>query len=152
MSESDFAGDCTNRKSLTGYVWLLGGLSGVACSWKSEQQTTVATSTAEAEYMAVSAALSQGMWLQKLLFDMLGRRMKLMLYCDNQATVTIIHKGICERRTRHLSVKYHHVHDSVARGDVALSWVSTHSMIADCLTKNLAAPKLVQNRVSMGLM
>ena len=49
--DSDFAGDLDKRRSLTGYVFTIGGC---AVSWKATLQTTVALSTTEAEYMAIS--------------------------------------------------------------------------------------------------
>ena len=51
--DSDYAGDLDKMRSLTGYVFTIGGC---AVSWKASFQATVALSTTEAEYMAISEA------------------------------------------------------------------------------------------------
>ncbi|XP_071689078.1 secreted RxLR effector protein 161-like [Rutidosis leptorrhynchoides] len=48
---SDFAGDLDRRRSQTRYVFTLGRC---AISWKATLQSTVALSTTEAEYMAMT--------------------------------------------------------------------------------------------------
>ena len=58
--DSDFAGDMDTRKSTTGFVFIL---NGGAISWGSKKQQSVATSTVEAEYIAASHAIKEGVWL-----------------------------------------------------------------------------------------
>ena len=69
-SDANWAGEVGDRKSASGYVFLLGG---AAVSWKSTKQTTVALSTAEAEYVALSTTLQETIWLQQLLSVCLGK-------------------------------------------------------------------------------
>ena len=52
-SDSDWGGDLDDRKSTSGYLFLIGGGS---VSWRSKKQSSVALSTAEAEYMALASA------------------------------------------------------------------------------------------------
>ena len=52
-SDADWAGDVNDRKSTSGYLFMM---SGAAVSWKSQKQTCVALSTVEAEFIALSAA------------------------------------------------------------------------------------------------
>ncbi|KAG8481596.1 hypothetical protein CXB51_026522 [Gossypium anomalum] len=59
--DADFAGDLDRRRSLTGYVFTIGGC---AISWKATLQTTVALSTTEAEYMAITEACKEAIWLK----------------------------------------------------------------------------------------
>ena len=49
----DFAGDLDKRRSLTGYVFTVGGC---AISWKDNLQTTIALFTTKAKYMAITKA------------------------------------------------------------------------------------------------
>ncbi|KAK9665921.1 hypothetical protein RND81_14G146000 [Saponaria officinalis] len=65
-SDSDHAGSLDDRKSTSGNVFSLG--SG-AITWSSKKQETVALSSSEAEYAAISSASRQALWLQKLLLD-----------------------------------------------------------------------------------
>ena len=58
-SDSNYAGDVDNRRSMTSYVFTLGGS---VVSWKATLQPTVTLSTTEAEYMALTEAAKEGMW------------------------------------------------------------------------------------------
>ncbi|KAM4577057.1 uncharacterized protein PAE49_006958 [Odontesthes bonariensis] len=67
FSDADWAGDQDDRRSTTGNVFLL---TGGAVSWLSKKQNTVALSTAEAEYVALSQAAQECTWLKRLLSDL----------------------------------------------------------------------------------
>ena len=62
--DSDYAGDRIDRRSTTGYVIKI---AGAAVSWSSKKQTTVALSTAESEFVAASACVSEILWFRGLL-------------------------------------------------------------------------------------
>jgi hypothetical protein len=146
--DADFAADSGQRKSLSGYVWLYGG---AAVSWKSTMQQLAAQSTAESEYIAAGTALREGMWLRKLMIEITGVRLPLVAYCDNQGAVDIIHKGMCEKRTKHIDLKWHFMHQHVALQTVQLQWISTKDMLADCLTKQLGRDQanLLHGRIGL---
>ena len=61
--DADWAGDVKDRKSTSGYIFMMGGS---ALSWASRKQTVVSTSSCEAEYIAMSTACKEGMWLKRL--------------------------------------------------------------------------------------
>jgi hypothetical protein len=61
-SDSDYASDIGEQHSRTGYVFML---KGATVSWKSQRQLNVALSTAEGEYMALTAATQKAMFLKK---------------------------------------------------------------------------------------
>ena len=67
FSDSFFAGDLDDWKSTSRYFFLLGGAS---ISWRSKKQGTVALSTAEAEYVALSYASHEGKWLRQLISEL----------------------------------------------------------------------------------
>ncbi|XP_047308518.1 secreted RxLR effector protein 161-like [Impatiens glandulifera] len=60
-SDSDYAGDVDSRRSMTGYVFTLGGS---VVSWKATIQPIVTLSTTEAEYMALTEAAKDGIWMK----------------------------------------------------------------------------------------
>ena len=63
-------------------------LGGAAVSWKSCKQTSVALSTAEAEYIALSGAFQEAMWFQQLIADVLNKRVQeTTIFEDNQSTI-----------------------------------------------------------------
>ena len=65
--DSDYVGDLDKRWSITGYVFTL---SQVSVSWRCILQFTVALSTIEAEYMALTEAIKEAIWLQGLMDDL----------------------------------------------------------------------------------
>ncbi|KAF2307027.1 hypothetical protein GH714_024228 [Hevea brasiliensis] len=67
FSDSDWAGSLDDRKSTSGYVFHLG--SSAIC-WNSKKQPSTALSSSEAEYIAVTSAACQAIWLQRILNDM----------------------------------------------------------------------------------
>ena len=85
--DSDWAGDCDSRKSVSGYCFLLG--FGVF-SWISKKQPTVALSSTEAEYKAACFAACEAVWLRRILVDMgVVVRTATTIQCDNQSCMTI---------------------------------------------------------------
>jgi Reverse transcriptase (RNA-dependent DNA polymerase)/GAG-pre-integrase domain len=66
-SDSDWGRDVDSRRSITGYIFLL-GLS--AISWSSKKQTTVATSSVDGVYQAGSMTVRHGLWLHRLLIEL----------------------------------------------------------------------------------
>ncbi len=86
-SDSDFVGCIDDRKSTSGYIFMM---SGGAISWKSAKQTLTATSTMEAEHIACYEATCQAVWLKKLISGMLvieSISRPLTIYCDNAPVV-----------------------------------------------------------------
>jgi len=61
--------------------------------------------------------------------------------CDNQAALKLIASGVVRQKSKHIDVKYHHVHDEQQRGSVKFQYVTSVANPADLLTKPLAAPR-----------
>src|SRR5579871_773569 len=66
-SDADWAGDVNTRRSTTGYIVML---NNGAIAWKSQRQATVALSTMEAEYMALTEAMKELIWIKNLLAEL----------------------------------------------------------------------------------
>ena len=81
FSDTDWAGDPTDRRSTTGYCFLLGSS---LISWRSKKQTFVACFSTEAEYRALTDTTSELLWLRWLLTDLgVSTSSATPLYCDN---------------------------------------------------------------------
>ncbi|KAG8501303.1 hypothetical protein CXB51_003446 [Gossypium anomalum] len=136
--DADFAGDLDRRRSLTGYVFTIGGC---AINRKATLQTTVALSTTEAEYMAITEACKEAIWL-KGLFSELNEDLQIStVFCDNQSVIFLTKDQMFHERTKHIDVRYHFVRDIIARGDIVVSKISTHENPADMMTKLLPITK-----------
>ncbi|XP_050147510.1 secreted RxLR effector protein 161-like [Malus sylvestris] len=86
-TDSDLASDLDDRKSTSGYIFLLGGS---AVSWKSAKQTVIATSTMEVEFVACFEGMKQGVWLKNFVAKLrIVRSIQkpLTMYCDNNSAI-----------------------------------------------------------------
>ncbi|PHU21575.1 hypothetical protein BC332_06682 [Capsicum chinense] len=110
--DSDFEGDHDKRRSLTNYFFTIGGC---AISWKATLQSTISLSTSEIEYMAITEAFKEAIWLKDQIFH---------------------------ERTKHIDVRYHFVREIIAHGDFVVSKVITYDNPADMMTKLLLSAKL----------
>jgi hypothetical protein len=126
------------RKSTTGWIWCK---NGGPISWQSKLQSVVARSTCEAEYYGAGSATKEALWLRKSLEDFGLPVLVLPFYTDNQASLSFLKHGEVSPATKHIAVIYHAVRDSVLRGDIIFSHISTEKMVADFFTKALPLPK-----------
>ena len=136
FSDADWAGCQDSRKSTSGYVFKF---CGAAISWSSRKQTVVATSTCEAEYIALCEAYKEAAWLRQVVADVLelDSDPTIMMGCDNAGTISFAQNESINRRNKHVDVKYHYVRDAIKRGVVSLTHCPTTSVPADILTKAL---------------
>jgi hypothetical protein len=136
--DSDYAGDLDKRRSLTGYVFTVGGC---AISWKSSLQATVALSTTEAEYMAISEACKEAIWLRGLYNELCGLKVCVTLFCDSQSAIHLSKDSMYHERTKHIDVKYHFTREVIAQGDIKVVKISTLKNPADMWTKPVTLTK-----------
>ncbi|XP_055585512.1 uncharacterized protein LOC129738354 [Uranotaenia lowii] len=130
--DADWGSDPDERKSTSG------------------KQTTVALSTCEAEYMALSAAVQEASWWHGIT-AMFGQQTPIEIRCDNQSCLAIAKNGSYNPRTKHIDIRNHYVRDVVERGVVDLIYVGMEEQMADGLTKPLQSTKFEINRSSMGI-
>ncbi|KAG8473064.1 hypothetical protein CXB51_035003 [Gossypium anomalum] len=136
--DADFARDLDRRRSLTGYVFTIGGC---AINWKATLQTTTALSTTEVEYMAIAEACKEAIWLKRL-FSELNEDLQIStVFCDSQSVIFLTKDQMFHERTKHIDVWYYFVRDIIARGDIVVSKISTHENPADMITKSLPITK-----------
>ena len=150
-SDADWAGDSSDRKSTSGYVFMM---SGSAVSWRSKKQSCVALSTAEAEYMALSSATQEGMWMRQL-FASLVNEYKLSepttIYEDNQSTICMAKNNQSHGRSKHIDIKYHFVREQVEQQSIKLIYCKSEEMTADILTKGLLNYQFKKLRSKLGM-
>jgi hypothetical protein len=131
--DADWASDATDRKSISGYLI---SMAGGAVSWSSKKQTSVALSTAEAEYMAATHVAKQVLW-QCSLFTELNFEFPTTstIFTDNQAAISISHHPEFHSRTKHIDIAYHFLRDLIADGTLNTIYVNTLENLADLFTK-----------------
>ena len=134
----NYGTDDDNRKSTTGWCFKSGGGT---ISWKAQKQSTVATSTAEAEYIAAFEAAQEALSLASLGQDLgvLPPNYCVPLHDDSQACIKIASNPCLAERTKHFDIKYHWLREKVKDKQITLSYINTHEQLADILTKPLGA-------------
>jgi hypothetical protein len=106
-TDSDWAGSAVDRKSTSGCCFTLGS---AMVSWCSRKQTFVALSTAEAEYIALSVAVHEAVWLHKLLAYLFGHVLdSTIIHCDNQSCVKLSENPVFHDKSKHIEIKYHYI-------------------------------------------
>jgi hypothetical protein len=149
-SDADFAGDSEDRKSVGGYVVLLGD---GAMSWSSKKQPTVALSSTEAEYVALSAAACEVLWICRFLEESVGFAFTepTAIFEDNQSAIAFAQNRRIISRMKHINVKYHFVRDLIENNTIELIYRDTKLMTADILTKPLTPSAHAPHAERLGL-
>ncbi|SGY55440.1 BQ5605_C006g04025 [Microbotryum silenes-dioicae] len=139
---ADHGADPVTRRSVSGYVFMcVGG----AISWIAKRQTLVTLSSTEAEYVAMSYATREGIWLCCLLADLgFEQTAPTRLRGDNQSAITLAKHPAFHARTKHIGIHFHFIRDHIAEGMIEMVWVPTGIMAADVLTKGLGTQKHYQ--------
>eukprot|EP00253_Pinus_taeda_P025571 PITA_25571 len=113
-TDSDWAGSVYDRKSTSGYVFHMG--SG-AISWASKKQSIVALSTAEAEYVAATAAACQAVWMRRILRSLGQEQGKAtVIFCDNSSAIALSKNSVFHKRTKHIDTRFHYIRELVNNG------------------------------------
>ena len=137
--DADWGGCIEDRQSHTGYIFLLNGSS---ISWDSRKQWTVALSTTEAEYMAMSECAKEAIYLQRFLRELGFSNLALLtMYCDNRSALKLSENPVYHSRSKHIDIRHHFVRDMLKDKSFEVKHVPTENQIADFLTKGLTRYK-----------
>jgi hypothetical protein len=136
-------------KSMSGYVFTIGG---AAVSWSAKKQPIIALSSAESEYIAMTHASKEIIWIRTLLSEILRPlQYPTPLFADSQSAIAMAHNDTFHPRTKHIALRYHFIRQCIEDGNVALTWVSTHHNLADIFTKALDTRKTSVFAFGLGL-
>ena len=140
--DSDWGASIEDRRSVTGYNFQL-SQDGPLISWKSRKQPTVALSTCEAEYVALTNAIQETKFLRQLCVDMrVSIAGKLLIMIDNQGTMNLTRNPVHHQRSKHIDIKYHFIRSEVQEGQINLEYVPSEENVADVFTKPASKIKL----------
>ncbi|GJQ90869.1 hypothetical protein Tco_0002008 [Tanacetum coccineum] len=123
VSVLDYAGCNLDRKSTSGGCQIL---RGKLVYWSAKKQSSVAMSSAEAEYVPI--------------------------FCDNTSAIAISNNLVLHSRTKHIDIRYHFIIDHILKGDIELHFVSTKLQLADIFTKPIAEPSFTRLVAELGML
>nr|GFA63192.1 uncharacterized mitochondrial protein AtMg00810-like [Tanacetum cinerariifolium] len=84
-------------------------------SWSSKKQDCTSMSSAEAEYVSLSACCAQVLWMRTQLTDYGFHFDKIPMYCDSKAAIAISCNPVQHSRTKHIDVRYHFIKEKVEK-------------------------------------
>ena len=148
-SDADMAGDPDDRKSTYGTLFFFG-----VCpvSWQSQKQKVVSLSSCQSEYMAAATTACQGVWLGRLLGDLLGSSpLVANLYVDNQSAIQLCKNPVFHDRSKHIEVRYHFIRGCIEDGTATVNFIGTGDQLADILTKALGRIQFQSLRERIGV-
>lgn len=147
--DSDWAACPLTRKSLTGYIVMIGQS---LISWKTKKQKIVSRLSAEAEYRAMSDAYSELKWIAPLLQTLgVSQRLPIPFYCDNKAALHIAANPVFHERTKHVEIDCHLVRNAIKAGFLDPRYVHTTAQLAGILTKALEHQQFRQLLCKLGV-
>nr|GFB48801.1 copia protein [Tanacetum cinerariifolium] len=138
FSDADYAGCKDSFKSTSGGAQFLGEK---LVSWSSKKQDCTALSTAEAEYVSLSACCAQILWMRTQLTDYGFNFIRIPIYYDSKSAIAISCNPVQHSRTKHIAVRYHFIKEHVEKGTIELYFVKTDYQLADIFTKALLADR-----------
>ncbi|KAL4568673.1 hypothetical protein LXL04_024288 [Taraxacum kok-saghyz] len=97
FTDSDFAGDLTDRKSTSGHTVLW---DEAAISWSSKKQSIVAISSTEAEYVAAASCACQVIWLREILEELGVQQTSSIIKCDNTLAIQLSRNPVFSRKVQ----------------------------------------------------
>ena len=107
-SDSDFAGNLNRRRSLTDYAFTF---LDCAIRQKATLQSIVTLSTTEAEYMAVTEAVKEAIWLRGLVEDLGLQQGVITVFYDSQSAIHLTKHQKYYERIKHIDVRYHFIRE-----------------------------------------
>jgi hypothetical protein len=95
-------------------------------------------SSTEAKYRALASTCCELMWLTTLLHDFgIPHSQVALLFCDSQSTIHIVANPVYHKRTKHIEIDCHLIHEKIQLGLVRTLHVTSQNQIADIFTKSL---------------
>nr|XP_023891192.1 uncharacterized protein LOC112003238 [Quercus suber] len=144
FSDSDWAGDPFDRRSITGFIAYLGYNP---ITWSAKKQDTVSRSSTESEYRALASTAVEVCWLRQVFKDLgIFLHNAPNLWCDNVSALAIASNPVFHARTKHLEVDYHFVRERVLRRDLQVKYIATGDKLADIFTKSLSTSQFAYLR------
>jgi hypothetical protein len=134
-TDADWANSKDDRKSISGYVSIF---AGGATTWSSKKQATVALSTMEAEYIALSHAARENLWLRSLFTELsLPPSKPFPIFCDNRGAIDFTFNAGYHARSKHIDMRHHFIRDLVTSHEVSVHHCASEDNLADIFTKPL---------------
>ncbi|KAG2880370.1 Retrovirus-related Pol polyprotein from transposon TNT 1-94 [Phytophthora cactorum] len=140
FTDADWGSNLDDRRSVSRIMVLIGGAPVV---FKSKYQRTVALSSVEAEYMALSLCTQEVLWARAMLKDLgHGQVEATQVWEDNQGAIALASSAGYNARTKHVDIRHHFIRENVAKEVIKVDYIGTEDQLADMLTNGLGTKRL----------
>eukprot|EP00253_Pinus_taeda_P003208 PITA_03208 len=147
--DADFAGSIDDRASTSGYLMNMGL---AAISWSCKKQATVATSSAEAEYISAWEASCEIVWLRRILQDLgISHTEATSLFIDIQLAIKLAKNPVFHSNTKRMDTKYYHIRSVIAKDVLKPVYCPSEDQISDIFTKPLGRIKFTKFKDELGI-
>ena len=108
-------------------------------AWRSKQQKSVALSSSEAEFVAISDAVKDILFIVNVLESLnIQVEKPIVVRVDNMGAIFMSNNSSSSSRTRHVDTRYHFVRELVEERFVEVVFVKSEDNKSDGFTKNLS--------------
>eukprot|EP00253_Pinus_taeda_P018909 PITA_18909 len=144
---TDWDGSVDDRKSTSGGAFFMRSR---LVSWFSKKQSSIALSTAEAEYVAAASCCTQLLWMMNTLQDFqITCTPPISILCDNTSAISISKNPVMHSKTKHIPIKYHFLRNTVGQQS---NWSCySKEQVADILTQPLPRETFEYLRQKLGV-
>jgi len=142
--DADWAGDTDSRRSHSGNTLILAGGPIV---WCSRRQKSIALSTMEAEYMALSDVVKEVVYIRRLIKEIgfsLYVKKATPIFCDNQSAIVLCKENMTTQRSKHVDIRFHFSREAQERKLINVIYIPTEKNVADIFTKPLVKDKHIK--------
>jgi hypothetical protein len=130
--DSDWAGCVDTRRSTMGYIIKV---ANGPTSWKSKTIKSLALSSCEAEFVALSEVCRELMWMCRFLDELGIQYHTPEIHCDSSSAIRWAEDPVQHQRNKHVELKYYYCRDLVTADKVRVFKVHTTLNCADIMTK-----------------
>ena len=133
--DADYGGCRDTRRSTSGYVFIM---AGGAVAWSSKRQATVALSTVEAKYVAMSRCAQQMLWMHSWLSEVeIEFALPGVIRGDNRGAIALTKNTKDHGKVKHIDMRHHYIRELLKTGSITMEQVSSADNLADLFTKPL---------------
>ena len=134
--DSDWAGNIATRKSVSGISFILASSPIV---YKTINRKTVALSSTEAEFYALSEAGKLALYIQSILNELhIPQTKATIVYEDNQGCLFMAAARKPTKKTRLVDIRHYAILDWIKQDLLDIKKIHTNNNCSDTLTKALA--------------
>jgi len=149
-SDSNWAQDMDDCRSTSSFVF---DIAGGSVTWSSKKQSTVATSSVEAKYIASANATKEAVSLRTLLTELdFPPTTATIIHADNQGCIALANNPVSHTRAKHIDIHHYFIQECIVCHEIKLSYVPTKDMLADVFTKALPREAFEKFQALLGVL